>query len=412
MNKPNVAMQKAIETEKQVINIALYKKQAVSILAEIDSKEFFIDSFRKIKMIIDSMIADNKSISLTSVYNEIMDKKLQEEYIQFAADPLIIDPATAYDQFKKFHRLVNLQPKIEELLYMAESCNINFEDKFNELTEMYITSKVIQEATELSQLMKVDLKQIHEKYSRFKSGILSLDNKIKWLYGGQYICIAGAPGTGKSTMGINIAVNVPNSLIMSYEMSEEEIHNIVLSRHLSMDSEKIESGELNFNEQKAVDIARRELSEKLTLKVCDKPLYLNDLMAFIKSAVYRYGIKLVVIDYAQIIPGLKSSGNQTEKFEDMSRRFKLIARELKITVIALSGLTKDSLKEGRAPTLADLRGSLSFGADADKVIVLYEIPDETTMGKGTPQGSVIKNRKGRVGKLEGFHYNKAVHFIN
>ena len=53
MDKPNIAMQKAIETEKQVLNIALYKKQAVSILAEINSNEFFIDSFKKIKIIID-----------------------------------------------------------------------------------------------------------------------------------------------------------------------------------------------------------------------------------------------------------------------------------------------------------------------------------------------------------------------
>ena len=294
---------------------------------------------------------------------------------------------------------------------MSCSGNINFDDKFDELSNLYISSKVVQEATLMADLMKADRKQILNSYVRFKSGIPSLDNKIKWLYGGQYICIAGAPGQGKTTMGINIALNIPRSLIMSYEMSEEELHNIIVSRYANIDSEKLESESLEFGEEKIIESARRELSNSLTLRVCDKPLSLSDMIAFIKVNKIKHNIQCVVIDYAQIIPGLKDKGNQTEKFEDLSRRLKLLARELKITVIALSQLNKDSMREGRAPTLTDLRGSLSFGADADKVIFLYELPDDNTLGKGVTLCSVGKNRKGRIGKLENFNYVKHIHFM-
>ena len=95
----------------------------------------------------------------------------------------------------------------------------------------------------------------------------------------------------------------------------------------------------------------------------------------------------------------------------MSRRLKLLAREENIVVIALSQLSKDSIREGRAPNLSDLRGSLSFGADADKVIFLYTVPDEENVGTGITQCAIGKNRKGKIGKVEGFYYNKPIHFM-
>ena len=407
----NTTLNKAVELEKQMINISLYDPRALLFLTEIDSDDFIIEYHRKIKDLITMMVANSKAISPTSVHNEILDKDLQDRFVDLAIKQYVGNHITLYEQFKKFHRMVRLQPHIEELFYMSCSGNINFDDKFDELSNLYISSKVVQEATLMADLMKADRKQILDSYVRFKSGIPSLDNKIKWLYGGQYICIAGAPGQGKTTMGINIALNIPRSLIMSYEMSEEELHNIIVSRHANIDSEKLESESLEFGEEKIIESARRELSNSLTLRVCDKPLSLSGMIAFIKVNKIKHNIQCVVIDYAQIIPGLKDKGNQTEKFEDLSRRLKLLARELKITVIALSQLNKDSMREGRAPTLTDLRGSLSFGADADKVIFLYELPDDNTLGKGVTLCSVGKNRKGRIGKLENFNYVKHIHFM-
>ena len=263
----------------------------------------------------------------------------------------------------------------------------------------------------MNKLFKKKPEDVKANFVRFKTGIPSLDDKIKWLYCGQYICIAAKPGAGKTTLGGQIAENIPNSLFMSYEMLAEEFHDILLSRKTNIDSEKLEDDTLDTFERHKIETARRELAEECTLLINDVPLKASDMFAFIKVQVKRRGVKCVVIDYAQIIPGLPGKGNQTEKYEWLSRKFKLLARELNIVVIVLSQLTKDSVRDGRAPDLSDLRGSLSFGSDADKVIFLYDIPDEEGVGSGEPQMSLGKNRKGKIGKVKDFFYNKATHYM-
>ena len=87
----------------------------------------------------------------------------------------------------------------------------------------------------------------------------------------------------------------------------------------------------------------------------------------------------------------------------------MLAREEKVIVIALSQLSKDSIREGRAPNLSDLRGSLSFGNDADKVIFIYEVEDDD--GNKETRCALGKNRKGRIGIVDGFRYIKNIHWM-
>lgn len=390
---------KAVETEGQLINLALFNKNVCSILIEMEQEEFFDPKHRGIKKIIDLMFMDNKAISSTSVFNEIVNTDLRDYFINnIACEQYIIDVETIIKQFKSLHRLVKLQPMIEKLNDMARIGHPEFDEAFEDLQEMYTSSRVVEEAIVMADMMKKKPEEIKNTYSRYKTGIPSLDSKIKFLYGGQYITIAAAPGEGKSTMAGIIAENIPDSLFMSYEMSAEEIHDILVSRDCCIDSELIETGNLDYEGQRAVEASRRRLADTCTMRVCDKPLGMSDMFAYIKRHVVKYGIKCVIIDYAQIVPGLPGKGNQTEKFELLSRRFKLLAREMKIVVIALSQLNKSSITEGRMPNLGDLRGSLSFGADADKVIFLFK-----------EQCSVGKNRKGSIGDLFGFKYYKSIH---
>ena len=411
INTENNPFLKSIEIERQVICISVYNKAMCGILIDMNDSDFLDQDLVKIKTIISRMFAENSVISPTSVYNEITDGSLKKKFAEIASEQFFGEPETIYRQFQKFHRIVQLQPHIEELMTMAIDGHPNFDEKFEELALMYSSSKVAQEATEMRELFRQKPEDIKEKYFRVKTTIPSLDNKIKWLYGGQYITIAGAPGSGKSTLAILIAERIPDSLVMSYEMSAEEIHDIMVSRKTGIDSNKMEDGLLDFEERRIIEAARRELADTCSLRVCDQGLNMSDMLAFIKFHVQKYGVKVVVIDYAQIVPGIPGKGSQTEKFENLSRRLKLLARELKIVVIALSQLNKDSIREGRAPNLSDLRGSLSFGADADKVIFLYSIPDEEHEGEGETHCAVGKNRKGQTGKVEGFRYIKNIHFI-
>jgi len=214
--------------------------------------------------------------------------------------------------------------------------------------------------------------------------------------------------SGKTTLAGIIAERIPKMLIISYEMDSEEIHNTIVSRNAGIDSRLIEFNTLNFEQKAKVDTQRRILKDKLTMFITDTPPKGNDLGAYIRRMKQKHDINGVIIDYAQLIPLSGGNRNKVEQYEELSRKFKQIARELKIIVIALSSINGASLKENRSPNLSDLRGSLSFGADADTVIFTYGVPSET-YGTEEPACSVAKQRKGRTGKVEGFKYIKAIH---
>jgi len=214
--------------------------------------------------------------------------------------------------------------------------------------------------------------------------------------------------SGKTTLAGIMAEKIPKMLMISYEMDEEEIHDTIVSRNSGVDSRKIEFKNLSFEEKQKVDTQRRILKDSLTMFITDTPPKANDLSQYIRRMKHKHNINGVIIDYAQLIPMSGGKGTKTEQYEELSRKFKQIARELKIVVIALSSINGASLKEGRAPNLGDLRGSLSFGADADTVIFTYGVPSDE-YGKEEPACAVAKQRKGRTGKVENFKYLKPIH---
>ena len=411
MNRIITPCEKAQNLECQIINLALYDKHSCSLLYDINKDDFIHPYNKSIKVLIDRMMEEKKSITPGSVYTEIVGTEFRDYFVSISQDQILSDLDTVYLQFNQYHRMVKMRPMLEELNQACIVGHPEFDNMFDNISDYFSSSKVAQDAIQMKDMMKRNPDEVKKNLVRHKTGIASLDEKIKYLYGGQYITIAGAPASGKSTIAMIIAENIPRSLIMSYEMSAEEIHDILISRKARVNSECIETGTTSFPEQQSIATARRILAEELSLQVCDSSLNMPDMFGFIKRAVRKHGIQCVVIDYAQIIPGLPGKGTQTEKYETLSRRFKNLARELKIVVIALSQLNKDSIREGRAPNLADLRGSLSFGSDSDKVIFMYDIPDDSVIGKGTPTCSLGKNRKGRIGKVDNFYYQKEIHYM-
>lgn len=411
MNGISTPLEKSQDLERQVINLALYDKHACSLFYDLNEDDFLESYNKAIKLIINRMLEEKKAVTAGSVYNEIVGKEFRDYFVSISTDQLMADIDTVFMQFGQYHRMVKMLPMIEKLNHSCAIGHHDFDEQFDEVSDFFSTSKVSQDAIKMKDMMKRSPEEVKANMIRFKTGINSIDNFVKYLYGGQYITIAAAPGEGKTTLAGIIAENIPDSLMMSYEMSAEEIHDILVSRKARVNSENIETGELTFAEKQTIATARRILAEECSLLVCDQNLNMPDMFGFIKRSVRRYGVKCVVIDYAQIIPGLPGKGTQTEKFEMLSRRFKNLARELKIVVIALSQLNKESIKEGRAPNLSDLRGSLSFGADADKVIFLYTIPDEEVIGRGQTSLAFGKNRKGRIGKVDNFFYQKEIHFM-
>lgn len=401
---------KAIEVEAQLLNISMFNHKAAQALCDMDESEFILPDHKEIRRAIFTVISEDRTVSVTAIANRIR-PETKRYFTNLVAAQHYGDFNTLYSQYSKFKKMASSVESLQDMLRYASAGE---EELYSDTVEGFIDNhyshSAVDEADSMAEIMAKPQKEMAEQIIRIKNPIPSLAKIVHEFRAGQYVCIAGSPGMGKTTASLLIAERTPNSLFISYEMDTEELHDIILSRRTGIDSNLITTDNLDFDQARKVSAAKRMLQEELTLRICDKHLMARDLFPYIRRMVRKYALQCVVIDYAQIIPGLPNKGTRTDAYEELSRKFKQVARQENILIIALSQINKDSMTQGRAPGLQDLRGSLSFGSDADTVIFFYGTPGEQ-LGEDIPCCSVAKQRKGKVGKVHDFKYIKKIHWM-
>lgn len=201
------------------------------------------------------------------------------------------------------------------------------------------------------------------------TGIRDLDELTNGLQAGQMVVIAARPGVGKSTLGLDIArsASVKNHLpaaIFSLEMSKHEITMRLLSAEAKVPLHHMRAGTLSDEDWSK--LARR-MGE-----IADAPLYIDDspnmtmmeIRAKARRLKQRNDLKLVVIDYLQLMTSGKRVESRQQEVSEFSRALKLLAKELEVPVIAMSQLNRGSeQRQDKKPMLSDLRESGCLPAD-------------------------------------------------
>ena len=223
--------------------------------------------------------------------------------------------------------------------------------------------------TLLEELMQPTMDELEAIGSRGGSmsgvptGFADLDGLTNGLHPGQLIVIAGRPGLGKSTLGLDIAraASVKNgmpSAIFSLEMSKTEITMRLLSAEARVPLHHMRSGTMTDDDW--ARLARR-MGE-----VAEAPLYIDDspnlTMMEIRSKARRLrqrnDLQLIVIDYLQLMSGNKKAESRQQEVSELSRSLKLLAKELEIPVIAMSQLNRGAeSRTDKKPQISDLRES-------------------------------------------------------
>lgn len=208
-----------------------------------------------------------------------------------------------------------------------------------------------------------------------------------WLHP-DLILMAGRPGMGKSAYAIHNSLqngfkNEP-SAFFSYEMPNQQILERMAASITKVNSKKMLKGQLSNEEFNKVENALEKIST-LPIHLIDKPLPLSKLLNKIRYLVLKHGVKVVYIDYVQLIPNdLDKSNNDEKLIGGISGRLKLLCMELKIPIVLLSQLSRavESRSGVKKPTLSDLRGSGSLEQDADIVNFFYRPSYYNTKMKG------------------------------
>ena len=252
------------------------------------------------------------------------------------------------------------------------------------------------------------------------TGFYDLDEITSGLQPGQMVIVAARPGVGKSTLAVDIMRHlsihegVPTA-IFSLEMSTHEINTRVLASEAQVDIKRMRQGRMRSEDWDRVAKARETL-ESAPLYIDESPENtVMDIVAKTKIMVKRHGVKLIVVDYLQLLHSGKREESRQQEVAGFSRALKLLAKSAGIPVIAVAQLNRESERNDSKPKPSDLRESGALEQDADIILLLHreDMRDREGARAGEVDVIVAKNRGGETGTatlVNQLHYGKFGNF--
>jgi replicative DNA helicase len=333
----------------------------------------------------------------------------------------------------EFHARIILQKFIQRSLIrisneIIETAYKDSTDVFDLLDEaeskLYdVTQGNIKKSSETAQNLVLEAKKRIEDISKREglSGVSTGFEKLDKLTSGwqpsDLIIIAARPGMGKTALTLSMARNMAVTkeipvAFFSLEMSSVQLITRLISSETGLSSEKLRTGKLADHEWQQLNVKVTDL-EKAPLYIDDTPsLSIFDLRAKARRLSSQHGIKLIIVDYLQLMTAGSSSkaGNREQEISTISRNLKALAKELDIPVIALSQLSRAVETRGgtKRPMLSDLRESGAIEQDADIVSFIYRPEyynidewddEERTPSQGQAEFIVAKHRNGGLDNI-------------
>ena len=348
----------------------------------------FSDSLnQRIYNIIDSFYQQGKNVDIISLCDALK-KDINKDYSYDVAslvtkETFHLDFINCINKLIEFNKSDNLQIIVQELNEVIKHKEISVEDAI-ELSIKELSSLNDDTSGELPNIqkqIKSFIEQVEENSTKtgitgLTSGFPSIDNHTNGWRNQDLIIVGGASSMGKTSLALIMAHNAAKSniptVVFSYEMSVEQLITRLVSSDSEIDNRIISSGKLSTSEWSTMHRSIGSLEQT--------PLYIdechNTSLRYLLNRIRRYVIskkvKLVMIDYLQLVNNFTKGRSREQEVSQIARSLKNIAKELDISIIALSQLSRGVEKrQGCRPTLGDLRESGEIEQAADTVILVY-----------------------------------------
>ena len=423
----------ALELEEAVLGAMLIDKKGVDEVIDILQPDaFYKTAHQKIFEAIFQLFQDSQPVDLLTVSSELRKKgKLETVGGEFYLVQL--SQRVASSAHIEFHARIILQKFIQRSLIKIS--NEIIESSYKESTDVFdlldeaesklydITQGNIKKSSESAQSLVIEAKKRIEEISKrdglsgVSTGFEKLDKLTSGWQPSDLIIIASRPGMGKTALTLSMARNIAVTkqipvAFFSLEMSSVQLITRLISAETGLSSEKLRTGKLADHEWQQLNVKVTDL-EKAPLFIDDTPsLSIFDLRAKARRLSSQHGIKLIVVDYLQLMTAGTStkSGNREQEISTISRNLKALAKELNIPVIALSQLSRAVETRGgtKRPMLSDLRESGAIEQDADIVSFIYRPEyynidewddDERSPSEGQAELIVAKHRNGGLDNI-------------
>ncbi|PEI94999.1 replicative DNA helicase [Bacillus pseudomycoides] len=257
-----------------------------------------------------------------------------------------------------------------------------------------------------------ELHQDTEELTGIETGFSALNKMTCGLQEGDFVVVGARPSMGKTAFALNIALHAAKSGtavgVFSLEMSNKQLLKRMVSCLGEVSGKRLKNPKHRFTIEDWGTTSRAfaEIGD-LPLEIYDKAgVTTQEIWVQVRKLKRKYGDKklLVIIDYLQLITGdSKYRGNRFQEMSEISRKLKLMARDLNVCVIALSQLSRGvESRQDKRPLLSDLRETGQIEQDADVIMLMYrdDYYDKETENKDVTEIQIAKHRNGPIGGMK------------
>jgi replicative DNA helicase len=438
VNKPSViSLEKGklppqvLDLEEAVLGAMMIDKKGVDDVIDIlQGDAFYKEAHKYIFEAIVQLFTETQPIDLLTVSTQLK----KNGKLELAGGDFYLIQLTqkiASSAHIEFHSRIILQKFIQRSLIristeIIEASYDETADVFDLLdqaeSKLYeVTQGNIKRSSETAQSLVLQAKKKIEEIAKqeglsgVETGFHNLDKLTSGWQPSDLIIIAARPAMGKTafvlSMARNIAIQYGHGVaLFSLEMASVQLITRLISSETGLSSEKLRTGKLEPHEWEMLSTKVKNL-EKAPLFIDDTPsLSIFDLRAKCRRLVSQHGIKIIIIDYLQLMTAggnNKGGGNREQEISTISRNLKALAKELNVPVIALSQLSRavETRGSSKRPLLSDLRESGAIEQDADIVSFLYRPEyykieewddDEASPTAGQAEIMIAKHRNGGI----------------
>ena len=423
----------SVDLEEVVLGAMMIDKKGVDEVIDILHPDvFYKDAHRFIYEAIFKLFETSEPVDLLTVSSQLKkDGKLEAIGGDFYL--IKLTQKVASSAHIEFHARIVLQKYIQRSLIKIS--NEIIEEAYDDGTDVFdlldnaeaklydVTQGNLKRSAETAQNLVIQAKKRIEEIANKEglSGIPSGFDKVDKLTSGwqpsDLIIVAARPGMGKTALTLSMARNmaVNNNIPVAFfscEMSSVQLITRLISSETGLSSEKLRTGKLEKHEWEQLNVKVKSL-EKAPLFIDDTPsLSIFDLRAKARRLASQHDIKLIIIDYLQLMTagGTQKGGNREQEISTISRNLKALAKELNVPVIALSQLSRAVETRGgsKRPLLSDLRESGAIEQDADIVSFIYRPEyykidewddEERSPTQGQAELIVAKHRNGGLDNI-------------
>lgn len=415
----------SIEAEQSVIGSMMLDRDAIIAASGIITQDDFYN--KQYAVVFQAMVELNdegKSVDIVTLQDRLREKDVPPEVssLEFVRELITAVPtsanirqyATIVSEKATLRRLIKASDEVINSCYAGkESLEVILEDTEKSIFNI-VQHRNTNDYIPIRQIVLDAMERI-EKASKNKgnvtgiaTGFLDLDYKTAGMQPADLVLVAARPSMGKTAFVLNIAQYVAFKdnqplVIFSLEMSREQLVNRLFSLESRVDSQHIRTGNLSDREWEDL-IEGAGIVGKSKLIIDDTPgISLGELRSKCRKFKMEHDIKMVIIDYLQLMAGSGRTDSRQQEVSEISRGLKALARELNVPVIALSQLSRAvEQRPDHRPMLSDLRESGAIEQDADVVMFIYreDYYNKDTDRKDIAEIIIAKQRNGPIGTVE------------